>query len=38
MWHIHPLLGNDHEISSYTMARKQQQRNGVFCAVSAEML
>jgi hypothetical protein len=37
LWHVDPLLGNDHEISNYTqllpLALKQQQRKGVFCTV-----
>jgi hypothetical protein len=39
LWHVDLLLGNDHEISCYTMAiTMQQQRNSVFCVVRAEML
>jgi hypothetical protein len=37
MWYVIPLLENDGEISKYTAAHKQQDRNGVFCAVRAEI-
>jgi hypothetical protein len=35
LWHVDALLDNG---SYQTAAHKQQQRNGVFCAVRAEML
>jgi hypothetical protein len=43
LWHVDPLLGNNHEISIYAMVVTKQQpinsyRNDVFCAVCAEML
>jgi hypothetical protein len=38
LWHVDQLLGNDRETNYYTTACKQQQRNGVFCAIRDEML
>jgi hypothetical protein len=43
LWHVNTLIGNDCEIISYTTGVIKQRivnskRNGVFCAVSAEML
>jgi hypothetical protein len=33
MWHVEPLQDGDREVGDCTAARKQQQTNGVFCAV-----
>jgi hypothetical protein len=38
LWHVDQLLGNDRKTNYYTTARKQQKRNGVFCAIHDETL
>jgi hypothetical protein len=39
MWQVDQLLGNERETKkTKVMVRKQQQRNGVLCAIRAEML
>jgi hypothetical protein len=38
MWHVDPMLDNNHETNNKATSRKQQQRNGVFCAVHDEVI
>jgi hypothetical protein len=38
LWHVDPLVDNERETDIQTVALKQQQKNGVFCAVRGEML